>query len=661
MKTHLILITLISGLACSCFGSPDVLKFWDSYDARKEPLNVEVVKAWETEEGNFQLIRYDLGRLSGSNRSASPKIAAYYGCPKWATGVPGIVHIHGGGQRAESRRVEQWVKLGYACISINWGARVLEEVDTPNTDWDGLAAGFIRPGITKEDGLDHHNFVRGDEHTLYKEQNTLNSSWILYSICARRALTFLEQRSEVDADRLGVEGHSMGGRLSVLTANDPRIKAVSPSVGGSGYLYDDLWGLPGSGRRMTKEDGLDLYNKTVSCRSYWPHIKAPILFLGASDDFNSPTEWVVKGMSQLPAQTERMLVLAPHLNHRFTTKTAAARFMWMEAHLKGNFTFPKPSRSTLKLDTSSGVPLFTVQVDESAGMPIEKVEIYYGYARDPRIRFWRSATVTQSGKIYSGACPVFDCKEPLYAFANITYKMDRTLPARPGKQATDLVTVSSEYQMARPDALQAAGVKATEKQQRIIDDFSRGWQDWYRLNIGNQSHWFYATRKLLDPSFMGPKGGKLAVDVVTTAAGNTMAVCVDVNRWQSYTGRKKDSYFAFVDLPVDGLNAIQLRAADFKNEKGEAMRDWDEITELYFTPSNRIKSKLKMSLDWKGRSPELLSLRWEGGTIVKRPYPHQPRGGSVVNVVEFADEFQSAIDDSVKLEEQDAKKIRGAN
>jgi len=191
-------ITSLLFTATITHASQEVLDFWNSYDARKEPLNVEVVQEWQSDKGTVQLIRYDLGQLTGSNKSASPRIAAYYGYPKGAGKVPGIVQIHGGGQQASRSRVETWMAMGYACISINWGAKVLEQPDTPNTDWDDLAAGFIRPGVTREEQLDHHNLVRPDKNTLYKEPHLLNSSWNLIAMSARRALTFLEQRPEVD-------------------------------------------------------------------------------------------------------------------------------------------------------------------------------------------------------------------------------------------------------------------------------------------------------------------------------------------------------------------------------------------------------------------------------------------------------------------------------
>jgi len=304
------------------------LSFWNEYDARSEPLHVESVRSWHDEHGRYELIRYHLGHLTGGNKSATPVIAAYYGSPRdagIANPVPGILHLHGGGQRANQGRVADWVKLGFACISINWGGKVLEGSDTPNTDWDGLAAGFERPGAGKADGLIHHNPVMPTPNTLHREPHPFNSSWNLIALSGRRALTFLEQRPEVDASRLGVEGHSMGGRSAVLTSIDPRVRATAPSVGGSGFLYQDLRGLPGSARRMAKEDGLELYSQTVSAQSYWPHITAPTLFLQAANDFNAPMELVVRGMSRLPAATQRMLAITPHFNRKRLTNPSIQR------------------------------------------------------------------------------------------------------------------------------------------------------------------------------------------------------------------------------------------------------------------------------------------------------------------------------------------------
>lgn len=647
------LICLAISTAVHAENSDPMMDFWGAYDPHKDALNSETIREWETEKGVFRIVRFDLGKLEGTNRKASPKVAAYFGFPKGEGKVPGIVHIHGGGQRADKTRVESWVELGFACVSINWGGLPLENDGGRNTDWDGLAAGFLREGVARGAGLDHHDTVRPDPHTLYKEPHLLNSSWNLIALAARRALTFLEGQEEVDGSRLGIEGHSMGGRSTVLSSIDPRVKASSPSVGGSGFLTEDIAGLPGSRRPMKAEDGLSLYRQVVSAESYWPHIKAPVLFLGSTNDFNSPTEFVVNAMSGLPASTERMLALAPHLNHRFDKGTDSARFLWMIAHLKGGFRFPKSSPAGLELKTEDHVPLFTVTPDRTAGLEIRSVEIYYSCGRDPRVRFWNSAEVTESGGSYSAPCPVFDVNEPLFAFANITYASGLTLPRRPGVAESDIVTVTSEYQIVQAGELAKAGVIATRTRERLVDDFSHGMRDWYQLNPDNREHWFYATRKLIDPAFMGPKGAKLAFDVVTTAPGNRLAVGLELNTWQNYTGRKQDSYHTIVNLPEDGVNKVELSPADFRNKAGESPGDWDEVTELTLTPSRRVVDVPEA--EWKGNAPELANLRWIGGEDGPRPYPHESRGGKAA--ADDREEFNKAIERSVERENLDKEAV----
>ena len=151
---------------------------------------------------------------------------------------------------------------------------------------------------------------------------------------------------------------------------------------------------------MTEEDGSVLYRKCVSAQSHWPSV-GPDPFSGIDQRLQLPHGMGGQGPVQAASETERMLVLAPHLNHRFTDQTSAARFMWMEAHLKKSFRFPKVSPAELVLDTENGVPLFRVQVDQASGLRCEEVEIHYGYARDPAFVSWRSRG-PKVRKVYEG-------------------------------------------------------------------------------------------------------------------------------------------------------------------------------------------------------------------------------------------------------------------
>ncbi len=371
---------------------------------------------------------------------------------------------------------------------------MIEEQDDPKTDWAGIAAGFLDPK--------HHNDVTPDEDTIHDVPHPWNSSWLLYSAAARRAITFLEEQSEADGSNVGLTGHSMGGRLTVLTAIDPRVKAASPSVGGSGYLYSDITGVPGSARRMQAD--LELYNATVDNKNYWPLIRCPIMFLGATNDFNSPMELVLRGFRSLPNQNGAMS-FTPHMNHRFTADNYAARVRWFETHLKGTFEFPGTASAQLDLRSDDGIPRFTVSPDLSSPHELKSVAVFYGYDRDPRVRFWRSAEVTRDGDLFTAACPVIELGEPLFVFANVTYDTGIPLEMPAGYADTPLLTITSECQQAFPQQLVEAGVKASGDRERLIEDFSHGWRDWSLVGVGHSAHWDYETHKLNDPAFVGPR------------------------------------------------------------------------------------------------------------------------------------------------------------
>ena len=433
-----------------------VSETWAQFDPPAEPREPELMRESVHDGIVLRHVRYVVGTFGGKKT----RIAAFYAFPKDGKQLPGLVQIHGGGQWARSSGVLYWASQGYAAIAINWGEKVIDKEDDPNTDWQGIPAGFLEPK--------HHNDVTPGEGALHKVPHPWNSSWLLYSAAARRAISFLEKQPEVDGARIGLTGHSMGGRLTVLTAIDPRVKAASPSVGGSGYLYSPITGVPDSARPMQAD--LELYKSTLGCSAYWPLIKCPVMFLGATNDFNSPMEKVIQGFRSLP-QKNGAMSFTPHMNHRFTTDNFAARVRWFETHLKGTFAFPKPAKARLDLKTDDGVPQFTVWPDLSSSHKLKSVRVYYGFDRDPRARFWRSADVVSKGDRFSAACPVMDLGEPLFVFANVTYDTGKPLSMPRGYEDSNELTVTSECRKAFPQQLKEAGVNPNSQRKRLIDDF----------------------------------------------------------------------------------------------------------------------------------------------------------------------------------------------
>ncbi|MAR13565.1 MAG: hypothetical protein CL681_26775 [Blastopirellula sp.] len=636
-----LLLLVVCGSQILAADVPDsVTDTWVQFDPRAAPLETETIRESMHDGIVVRHLRYVVGIWGGKKT----RVAAFYAFPKDGRQLPGIVQIHGGGQRASSASVLYWAAQGYAAIAINWGEKVIDQADDPNTDWQGIPAGFLTPT--------HHNAVTPDEGTIYSIPHPWNSSWLLYSAAARRAITFLETQPEVNDSRIGLTGHSMGGRLTVLTAIDSRVKAASPSVGGSGYLYTDITGVPDSARRMQAD--LKLYQKTLDCRSYWPLIQCPVMFLGATNDFNSPMEKVIQGFRSLP-QKNNAMSFTPHMNHRFTADNYAARVRWFETHLKGTFQFPRPAKSQLHLRTEDGVPRFTVWPDLSTPHQLKSVRVYYGFDRDPRARFWRSADVIREGNQFSAACPVMALGEPLFVFANVTYHTDKPLQLPRGYQASNELTVTSECRKAFPHQLEENGVQPHKQRKRLIEDFNHGWRDWSLVAATNRQHWNFETHKINDPAFVGPRGAALTLSVTTTEPDNTLAVIIDVDRWRGYTGRKPRRYVALVPLPVAGRNSLTLPVEQFITAEGEVLKNYDFATSLILTPGQKEQPN-KVDTPWQGEIPVFANIQWSGGEFTDRPRPYLKHGASEIDAdAAFRDQFRADVQESVQREARDQK------
>lgn len=637
---------LLVALAMLCNGAmvfakdvpQTVEQAWADFDPRSEPLEVEVIRESVADGLILQHVRYVVGTFGGKKT----RVAAFYSYPKGGNNLPGIVQLHGGGQRAISDTARFWASHGYAAVAVNWGEHVIGEPDDPNTDWAGIPAGFFDPK--------HHNDVTPGDGTIHSVPHAWNSSWLLYSAAARRAITFLEDRPEADGSNVGVTGHSMGGRLTVLTAIDPRVKAASPSVGGSGYLYMDITGIPGSARRMQAD--LDLYRRTLDCRNYWPLIKCPVMFLGATNDFNSPMEMVVQGFNSLPENNGAMS-FTPHMNHRFTADNYAARVRWFEAHLKGTFEFPKMASAQLRLKSVDGVPRFVVKPDLSGPHRLKSVSVFYGYDRDPRARFWRSAGVVRNEDVFIAECPVMELGEPLFVFANVTYETGSILQMPRGYADTSLLTVTSECRKAFPHQLNEAGVRAPLNRQRLIEDFKHGWRDWSLVGAGHREHWNHETHKVHDSAFVGPRGASLAFDVETNGPNETLAVILEADKWRGYTGRKPCRFVTLVELSDAGAHTLKLSLDQFRTSEGEVLQNYDFVTSLILTPGQKEWPD-KVSKSWQSKVPTFRNIRWEGGEIVPRPRPYLKQGTAEVDAdAAFRQQFQRDVEESVRRESRD--------
>jgi len=622
-KFAVLLVALIAGLLC-VQGAKGNLKeslaplkegkapqnfeqLWAGYDPRGEPLDIEVLKEWEEDGVVLKVLRYRIGIFKGQRAM----MAAVYGYPRGGSNLPGLVQIHGGGQYAHHNACLTNAKRGYATISISWAGRISApgyivnpdvvklfwdgRTDDPNykitTDW-GPLDGYHAPCRNPK-----NNFagVKPEEWTLDAVDSPRNNPWFLCTLGARRALTFLEQQPEVDRNKLGVYGHSMGGKLTVLTTgSDSRVKAAAPSCGGLSH----------------RNTGDPLFDATLADDVYLKHIKCPIIFLSPANDFHGRINDLQTALTEIKSRDWRV-TCSPHHNHQDTDEYEVATQLWFDQYLKGTFKYPQTPGATLELKTESGVPCFTVTPDVSK--PVLAVDIYYtqqgidGVEKDDMIntinRFWHHAAAKKDGGSWSADLPLLTTDKPLWVYANVVYPLEKPVTGAGyyyGIYTTDRFNLSSRMQIATPDQLKTAGVKATDKPSLVIESFDGDWQkEWFTYK---PEEWGRKTHKIYDPKWAAPAGAKLALEVLSEQP-NKLVIGMD-----GYA----------TEIQIKGgteWQSITLTLADFLDAANKPLSDWTGLLELRYTDAEHLKGKgnVKPRLigaRWKGAPPEFRNWRW---------------------------------------------------
>lgn len=579
---------------------------WAGYDPRKEPLEIEVLKAWEEEGVVLKVVRYRMGIFKGQKAM----MAAVYGYPKGGTKLPGLLQIHGGGQYADYKAPLANAKRGYATLSIAWAGRIMapgyvvnpdvvalfwaNKTNDPKyaitTDW-GALDGYHAPCRNEKN---HFAAVAPQPWTLDEVDSPRNNPWFLCTLGARRGLTFLEQQPEVDKEKLGVYGHSMGGKLTVLTAgSDVRVKAAAPSCGGISDRPTDN----------------ALYGSALADAAYLRRITCPIIFLSPANDFHGRINDLEKALSEITSSAWRV-TCSPHHNHQDTEPYQVAGLLWFDQHLKGCFVWPATPEVSLTLRTSAGIPTFVVNPDTSR--KILTVDIFYTQqgkeeVRDDRentiARFWHHAKVKQRNGAWVAELSVLDTERPVWAYANVRHQLDQPVTGAGyyyGIYTATNFNLSSRMMIATSTQLKHAGVRATDKPSRVIENFESDWMKaWFTYDLSGR--WPRKTHKLYDPKWYAPAGAKLVLNVCSEQA-NTLVVGLD-----NYA----------VEVSLNGGPASQnivLAPSDFCDVWGTPLSSWNGVKEFRLSDKEMLGSKegktRMLGNLWKGADPTFSLLKW---------------------------------------------------
>lgn len=542
-----------------------VEELWGGLDLESEPLDVETVKEW-TEEGiTTRLIRFTACTVKGK----ASRIAAFYVFPEGGEGLPAFVWAHGGGQRAEKKRGIYFARHGYASIDVNWGGREMVQGVALNTDWGSVDPsqgpqfypGALRPRVKLD--------LKPDEHTIDSVPSARNGNWFLLAYAARRAITFLAQQPEVDPERLGFTGFSMGGNITSYASIDPRLKAVIPMVGGTGFLTVGDPGVPGSATRAHFENA-DLFGRTVDSAAFWPLVKCPVLFLGATNDFHGIFDRSFRCAQLVPHGQVHVSNLL-HFNHSLGAANWILVNRFFDHHLKGTGPpLPAAAASALTLDSAS---LATFLVTPSEIDSLESVEILYSHDPRPRTRFWKTAAATRSGDTWTAELPVRD-HLPLHAFAQCTYRLGETVEAFEG--STGVFNLASRLQTHQPKEIKLDLLTAVAKPNPVFHDFTRdGLNGWG----GPLSRGGPRTYKFQDPERAVPAPGDRLVFTFDELPENAAFRLILTKNAFLGNGKPKQTFVFGASLTPESRELV-VAASDLKLQGGEeTMSGWEEIVD----------------------------------------------------------------------------------
>jgi len=562
----------------SAFDSPADL--WRDYDPTALPLEVESLKAWSDDGCTFEKLRFTAEEIDG----AKVRVFAIQGAPDGGAKLPGILHIHGGGQTASLDWVRFWTRRGYVCATFDFCGPWADRTEV--TDWGPMK---------------HANMA--EAHGGFQvEPSPRASSWYHWTLASRRALTLLANHPRVDAERLGIFGISVGGTLCWSVAgSDERVKTAVP-IYGCGYNIDrqrTRWGFA----PLTPQ--LALFQRVVSPEAHAPYVSCPLLFLDATNDFHG---WMDRAYDILPAtRGPHWQAFTPRYNHHIAPAQAGNLPAWMEFQLKGGPAFPQSPVISLSLD-ADGIPQAKLNSSESE---IDRVDFYYSLNdKPPPNRFWRTAKSKADGSAWQASLEVLDAWEKLVAFANVTYKsgiclttnLAQTVPGQLGKARATL----RQREPFEPRAVADSWVYATaytdpsvSKQFLSVEDFPDR-PAVVVLNkeiFGDQIHVNLASHIIGDPQFAGRDSAELALDCSGGFDDQGLRVTVTEFDWTP----KAKSYVATIpaaELSKD-WKTVRLSLAKFRTADGQPLASWRELDKIQLqATTSKVNAFRLANLRW---------------------------------------------------------------
>jgi hypothetical protein len=424
----------------------------------------------------------------------------------------------------------------------------------------------------------------------------LHNPWYHWMLACRRGLTFLESQSEVDGDRLGIFGISVGGTLTWGVASvDSRVKAAVPiyGCGWEFYPYPPDTTSP-------VDDDLKLWRQLIAPESHAARITCPILWLNATNDFHGRMDlgFLTLAMVKSPVRGQ---VFTPNYDHHIEPEEARSLPQFMDRHLR-QIGDEWPATPGLEF-VGNGVP--TMRMSPANPDFVDHVDIFYCLNNDwPTTRFWRAVDdVRREGNVFAGSAPFLEVGDVLFAFGNVSYESGVRVSSSLVRQSTATL-VGAEPTLRRDDLIDAMNDSTAWCWVPAYTDPSRdnrffaAWNgeagergftlDPKTFHYPGEMSFHFGTRKIGDPQFRGIGRSLLQLDCLSGHEPTSLTVRVRSRN----VGEPEREYSATSDLPVGEGNwkTWEWQAAQFKDAAGSGLTNWDRVEHFIVSgtsPANR--------------------------------------------------------------------------
>ncbi|GEM_PF-2649930 len=261
------------------------------------PLQVDVLETETIGSVTVQTLTYSSHAIG----TFPLRTAAYLAIPDGTDPKPGLLHLHGGAQRAEKQIALTWAEKGYVTLCIDWSVCANVQNAVHATVWpEGMPTMQGRSLPLEQCSVPH--IVRS----------------------ARRGLDLLCETPGVDADRLGMVGISWGGFMTwLVNGTDKRLRCAVP-VYGCGFPCPDE-----SERHWFEAFHPDHYAKTQH---------GAVLHANGTHDFFGNLRQAEALLGRLSVDRKRVYV--PNEDHGLCDGAREAIWAWLAYHLQNGPEFP---------------------------------------------------------------------------------------------------------------------------------------------------------------------------------------------------------------------------------------------------------------------------------------------------------------------------------